>query len=124
MFEYNDTPESSLKNSNFTKIAYDPHAYNDDEYNYSDRPSWRKHPRSWSKRCWILVAVVAIIVLIIAIVVPVEVTKANRYPDYSFLNYSLADTYAGEGFFDNFNYFYGYDPAQGFVQYDLNISSN
>ncbi|RMZ92432.1 hypothetical protein DV736_g342, partial [Chaetothyriales sp. CBS 134916] len=42
---------------------------------------------------------------------------ANRYPDYSQLNYSLAETYQGETFFDSFNYFYGYDPAQGFVHY-------
>jgi hypothetical protein len=57
-----------------------------------------------------------IIALIIIIAVVVVVSRANRYPDYSRLNYNLVDTYSGTSFFDNFNYFTGYDPAQGFVQ--------
>ncbi|KAI0024534.1 glycoside hydrolase family 16 protein [Xylariomycetidae sp. FL0641] len=73
--------------------------------------------RSWGKRTWAIVAVVVVIILIIVIVVPVEVAKANRYPNYSKLSYSLQDTYSGTSFFDNFDYFTGYDPAQGFVHY-------
>jgi hypothetical protein len=77
----------------------------------------RSNPKSWSKKCWIIVAAVLVIVLIIIIAVAVTVSRANRYPDYSKLNYSLTDTYSGTGFFDNFDYFYGYDPAGGFVHY-------
>lgn len=44
-------------------------------------------------------------------------TKLNSYPDYSALNYTLQDTYSGTNFFDNFDYFTGYDPTSGFVHY-------
>ncbi|KAK6951819.1 hypothetical protein Daesc_006344 [Daldinia eschscholtzii] len=81
----------------------------------SAAPWW--NPRSWSKKTWAIVVAAAIIILIIVIVVPVEVTKANRYPNYTKLNYALADEYSGTTFFDKFNYFVGYDPAQGFVHY-------
>lgn len=62
-------------------------------------------------------AAVHAIFLIIIIAVAVAVSRANRYPEYTKLNYSLTDTYSGTGFFDNFDYFYGYDPAGGFVHY-------
>ncbi|KAI0194645.1 concanavalin A-like lectin/glucanase domain-containing protein [Astrocystis sublimbata] len=78
-------------------------------------PWWK--PKYWRRRSWVIAGVIAAIVLIIVIVVPVEVTKANRYPDYSPLNYALADRYSGTTFFDDFDYFTGYDPAQGFVHY-------
>lgn len=84
--------------------------------NTGTEKSW-KRPRTWSRRCWLLAAAVVVILLIIVIVVPIEVVKANRYPNYYPLKYSLKDTYSGESFFDQFDYFYGYDPAQGFVQY-------
>jgi hypothetical protein len=64
----------------------------------------------------VALAVLLLIVLVIVIVVAVVVSRDNRYPDYSKLNYNLVDTYSGTSFFDNFNYFTGYDPAQGFVQ--------
>ena len=71
------------------------------------------------------------------VVVAVVVSRNNRYPDYNTLNYQLQDTcmsllvgclgvgwlsdslFADEGktFFDMFNYFTGYDPSSGFVQY-------
>ncbi|KAI1639680.1 concanavalin A-like lectin/glucanase domain-containing protein [Biscogniauxia mediterranea] len=79
------------------------------------QPWWK--PKYWKKRTWAIVAVIAAIILVIVIVVPVEVAKSNRYPNYSQLNYSLSDTYSGSTFFDNFDYFEGYDPAQGFVHY-------
>ncbi|KAI0865754.1 concanavalin A-like lectin/glucanase domain-containing protein [Xylaria cubensis] len=83
---------------------------------YAGNQPWWK-PRYWRTRTWVIVGVIAAIILIIIIVVPVEVTKANRYPNYSKLDYTLADEYSGSTFFDNFDYFVGYDPAQGFVHY-------
>ena len=80
------------------------------------RPN-RLDPRRWSRRCCIITLVVNIICLIVIVVGAVFAIKAKRYPDYTSLNYRLVETYAGESFFENFNYFYGYDPAQGFVQY-------
>ncbi|KAL2433623.1 putative glycosidase C21B10.07 [Exophiala dermatitidis] len=77
----------------------------------------RLNPKTWSRKCWILLAIGAIIVIVIAIVVPVVVSRKNRYPNYSSLNYSLVATYSGTSFFDNFDYFTGYDPASGFVHY-------
>ncbi|KAI1824761.1 concanavalin A-like lectin/glucanase domain-containing protein [Xylaria intraflava] len=80
------------------------------------RPWW--NPRYWRRRSWEVAGAVAVVLLIIVIVVPVElVQRANRYPDYSKLNYAMADEYSGSTFFDNFNYFVGFDPAQGFVHY-------
>lgn len=63
-----------------------------------------------------LLAVGLVAVVIVVLVVALVVSRANRYPDYPRLSYSLVDTYSGTSFFDNFNYFTGYDPAQGFVQ--------
>ncbi|KAH9909969.1 glycoside hydrolase family 16 protein [Xylariomycetidae sp. FL2044] len=74
-------------------------------------------PRYWRKRTWAFVVIAIIIAIVVAVVPAVLVTRANRYPDYSQLNYSLADEYTGTSFFDNFNYFTGYDPAEGFVHY-------
>lgn len=79
--------------------------------------SLTRNPKNWSRRCWIILAGALVIVLIIVIVIAVVVSRANQYPDYSTLNYSLVDTYSGASFFDYFDYFTGYDPAQGFVQY-------
>ncbi|KAI1262099.1 concanavalin A-like lectin/glucanase domain-containing protein [Xylariaceae sp. FL1019] len=78
-------------------------------------PWWQ--PKHWGKKTWAIVAGIIVVVLIIIIVVPVEVAKANRYPNYSELDYSLVDTYSGTDFFDNFDYYTGYDPAEGFVHY-------
>ncbi|KAI1466289.1 glycoside hydrolase family 16 protein [Daldinia caldariorum] len=97
--------------------------YRQDYSNYPQRnmheqsaaPWW--NPRSWRKRTWAIVVAAVVIILVIVIVVPIEVTKANRYPNYTKLNYALADEYSGTTFFDKFNYFVGYDPAQGFVHY-------
>jgi len=47
--------------------------------------------KHWGKKGWlILVGVVAVIIVIIAVAVT-QVAKANRYPDYSKLTYSLAE---------------------------------
>lgn len=76
----------------------------------------RRNPKNWSRKCWIILAIVSIIVIVIVIVVAVVVTRENRYPNYSKLQYNLVDTFSGTNFFDNFDYFTGYDPAAGFVQ--------
>ncbi|KAF4466318.1 endo-13(4)-beta-glucanase [Fusarium albosuccineum] len=81
----------------------------------SKMPWW--NPRYWRKRVWAGVVVTIIILLVIVIAVAVTQVRANRYPDYSVLSYSLKDTYDGETFFDQFNYFTGYDPTNGFVHY-------
>jgi hypothetical protein len=75
----------------------------------------RFHPRGWRTRTRVIVAIVAVIVIIAIIVGAYEGVKLNRYPVYSKLNYSLKDTFQGTNFFDNFNYFSGADPAEGFV---------
>lgn len=41
----------------------------------------------------------------------------TSYPDYSPLNYSLQDTYAGTTFFDNFDFFTNDDPTHRSVGY-------
>lgn len=79
------------------------------------QPWW--NPRYWAKRTWFIVAAVLVVIIVAATVSGVLVAKANRYPNYTKLNYSLKDIYSGESFFENFNYFEGYDPAEGFVHY-------
>lgn len=99
--------------TNIVSQGYEePPSYKYDELEEEKR--WKLNNLSW--KCWIITAAIVIIVLIIVIVIAVKVTKANRYPNYSTLSYTLAETYSGESFFDKFNYFSGYDPAQGFVQ--------
>ena len=93
-------------------------AYQQDGYGMpiSQRSS-RWNPRSWSRKTLIALAVASVVLLIIIIVAAVLGTKANAYPDYSKLNYTLKDSYTGSSFFDNFDYFTGYDPSDGFVHY-------
>ncbi|PTB78443.1 glycoside hydrolase family 16 protein [Trichoderma longibrachiatum ATCC 18648] len=81
----------------------------------SSPPLW--DPRHWSKKVWIGIAAVVIIAIVIGVAVGVTQGKKKSYPDYSQLTYTLKDTFQGENFFDNFNYYTGYDPAQGFVHY-------
>ncbi|EXJ82567.1 endo-1,3(4)-beta-glucanase [Capronia epimyces CBS 606.96] len=94
-----------------------------------NRPLSKRNPKTWSRKCWIILAITLIVIAIIVIVVAVVVSRKNRYPDYSSLTYALVATYSGTGFFDNFDYFTGYDPAAGFVHYvdaagsvDLNLT--
>ncbi|KAF7558050.1 hypothetical protein G7046_g5898 [Stylonectria norvegica] len=81
----------------------------------SSMPWW--NPRFWRKRVWGGVVAVIIIVIVIVVAVVVTQNKNNAYPDYSTVSYSLKETYEGETFFDQFNYFTGYDPTAGFVHY-------
>lgn len=65
-----------------------------------------------------------IVVVIVAVVVGAVLgVRANRYPNYSKLNYSLKDNFSGSTFFDNFEYFTAADPTNGFVQYDSCMSN-
>lgn len=73
-------------------------------------------PRGWSLRKKLIVAACVVVVIVAVIVGAVEGVKANAYPDYSRLNYSPVDVFSGASFFDNFEYFTGYDPTKGFVQ--------
>jgi hypothetical protein len=77
------------------------------------------NPRGWSLRTKLIAGVVAVAIVVAVIVGAVEGTKANRYPDYTKLNYKLVDTYSGSSFFDRFNYYHDEDPTDGFVQYVL-----
>ncbi|KAG6021679.1 hypothetical protein E4U41_002429 [Claviceps citrina] len=82
----------------------------------TSRPWW--NPRYWTRKIWIGFVAIVIIIIIVIVAVAVSLGKKNSsYPDYPPLTYNLQDTYAGETFFDQFNYMTGYDPAQGFVHY-------
>lgn len=75
---------------------------------------------AWDPRGWSLVKKAAVgagaVVVIVAIVVGAVLgVRANRYPSYTSLDYSLVDTYSGSDFFDNF-YYATSDPSGGFVQ--------
>ncbi|CRG87487.1 hypothetical protein PISL3812_04505 [Talaromyces islandicus] len=74
-------------------------------------------PRGWRRRTQIIAGVVLVVVIIAVIVGAYEGWKANRYPNYSVLKYSLKDTFEGESFFDNFYYWSAADPTSGFVVY-------
>lgn len=89
--------------------------------------------REWGKKAWIAVGAIVVLVIVIVVIIAVEVSKKNKYPDYTKLNYSLAETCefllffpgqnsnycpdSGDSFFDGFDYFTGYDPSSGFVHY-------
>jgi len=74
-------------------------------------------PRNWSKKTLLGVIAAAVIIIAAIIIGAVLGTKSSAYPDYSTLSYTLQDTYSGTDFFDNFDYFTGYDPSSGFVHY-------
>jgi len=75
--------------------------------------------RSWTKKQLLLAGLGVVIIVAIVIVIAVVVSKKNEYPNYSQINYTLKDTFSGTSFFDNFDYFTGYDPTDGFVHYLL-----
>ncbi|KAM5374913.1 hypothetical protein ACJZ2D_006257 [Fusarium nematophilum] len=99
-----------------------PRQGNDIRHVSPTMPWW--NPRYWRKRVWAGVAAGVVILLVIVIAVAVTEVRKNRYPDYSTLSYSLKDTYEGESFFDQFDYFTGYDPTNGFVHYNLTYASS
>jgi heme/copper-type cytochrome/quinol oxidase subunit 2 len=62
------------------------------------------NPRTWSRRVWtiLITAIVVIVIVVVATVVGVNATRnnnngpsgpdPNRYPNYTRLDYTLADT--------------------------------
>lgn len=75
-------------------------------------------PRGWSGRRKLIIGAFVVVVIVAVIVGAVEGVKANGYPNYSQLNYTLVDTFSGSSFFDNFEYYTSTDPTNGWVQYD------
>ncbi|KAJ5262720.1 hypothetical protein N7524_008025 [Penicillium chrysogenum] len=93
----------------------------------TEAPPWY-NPRGWSLRKKLIASTTTIVIILAAILIPVEIIQ-NRYPNYIPLNYTLADTYSGPTFFDQFTYFTDDDPTKGFVVYvdkstarDLNLT--
>ncbi|CAI7617923.1 unnamed protein product [Penicillium bialowiezense] len=80
-------------------------------------PHSKWDPRGWSLKKKLFLAAGIIVVIVAVVVGSVLGVRANRYPNYSKLDYALKDTYSGTDFFDNFEYFTDADPANGFVQY-------
>lgn len=74
------------------------------------------NPQGWSLRKKLIASATAIVIILAAILIPVENIK-NQYPNYTPLNYTLADEYSGPTFFDQFTYFTDEDPTKGFVIY-------
>jgi hypothetical protein len=68
-----------------------PPPYSTSPEKYGSQPS-KLNPLHWRLRTWLIVGVVFIIILIAVIVGAVEGVKANAYPDYSDLSYSLKDS--------------------------------
>jgi len=52
----------------------------------------RFNPRYWRLRTWLIAAAIFCVLLIAIVVGAVEGVKANAYPDYSALTYSLKDS--------------------------------
>jgi hypothetical protein len=93
-----------------------PPAYESWSEDDADRYS-RWDPRGWSLKKKIFLAIGIVVVILAVILGAVLGVRANRYPNYSKLDYTLKDTYSGSSFFDNFEYFTAADPTHGFVQY-------
>jgi hypothetical protein len=74
-------------------------------------------PRGWSGRRKLIIGACVVVVIVAVIVGAVEGVKANAYPSYSQLNYTLVGTFSGSSFFDNFEYYTSTDPSNGWVQY-------
>jgi hypothetical protein len=96
--------------------AYPP-AYGSWSGNAASYSKW--DPRGWSLKNKIFLAAGIVVVIVAIVVGSVLGVKANRYPNYSKLDYSLVDTFSGSSFFNNFEYYTDTDPANGFVQYDF-----
>lgn len=80
------------------------------------KPLWY-NPLHWTVRRKLISLFVAIVIIVVIVVGSYEGIRANRYPDYNPLKYTLKDTYSGQSFFDQFNYFTEQDPTNGFVVY-------
>lgn len=103
------------KQPNVTTYGQSP-PYTFDHFEGEQSRSWKK-PNTWGKKIWISIAAGVVVVIVAVVVGAVLGVRNDAYPSYSPLSYSLEDTYSGANFFDNFDYFTGYDPAHGFVHY-------
>ncbi|KAF2192943.1 glycoside hydrolase family 16 protein, partial [Zopfia rhizophila CBS 207.26] len=86
----------------------------------SSRLSSLFNQKIWGIAAWIWVGAITALLIVATIlggVLGARAIASDTYPDYSKINYKLQDTYYGATFFDNFNYFTGYDPTHGFVHY-------
>jgi len=54
-------------------------------------PRWY-NAKGWGKKVWLGIGAALAVIIIVVVVAAVMVTKKNKYPDYSKLSYSLADT--------------------------------
>ena len=82
---------------------------------YEDDVGSAWNPANWTKKGWAIFAGGAAVVIAVVVAVAVVVTKnksSDSYPSYAAVNYTLVDTYSGSVFFENFNYFTGYDPGR------------
>jgi len=77
----------------------------------------RWNPKTWTRRTLLAVISASVVALIVLIVALYYGLRSKPYPDYTPLQYQLTDTYSGNDFFDQFDYFTGYDPTGGFVHY-------
>lgn len=99
-----------------TKHLAGPPSYTPvDAHDFAEPSKW--NPLHWPTWAKITVPLVTIACIAGIVAGAVEGTKAEAYPDYSYLNYTIAKRYEGTDFFDNFDYWDTYDPADGFVQY-------
>jgi hypothetical protein len=67
-----------------------PPSYSVDRDDTLNPGAWNMRYWSWKK--WAALVAGVIIVVVIIVIVVVEVEKKNKYPDYSALTYTLADT--------------------------------
>ena len=72
--------------------AESPLGYRKAQGNRYSQAHSRFNPRYWQLRTWLIAAAVFCCLLIAIIVGAVEGVKANAYPDYSALTYSLKDS--------------------------------
>jgi len=54
-------------------------------------PRWYDLKR-WGKKVWIALVAIIIIIIVVVVVAVVEVEKKDKYPDYSKVTYTVADT--------------------------------
>lgn len=77
------------------RSAEDVDLMNDDPPSYRNgapsKESWW-HPRRWSPRLRLAAVIGAVLLLVVVVVAAIIASRANRYPRYKKLNYSLQDT--------------------------------
>ena len=105
------------RNKAFSWGAPSPYGSKFDDGGMTIRTRSRWNPKTWPRWALCLAIILPIAVLIAVVVGGVEGAKSSSYPNYSSLTYSIADRYEGQDFFNNFDYFTGYDPSSGFVHY-------